>query len=296
MMESQRYPDDFDGIVAAAPAYHWTGLGAQFIQTQQAIYPTGDVSTPVITPDNLKLLGASIDHACDMLDGVDDGVLTDPRACGFRPRDLPRCDGEAPDARCVTGAQLAAIEAVYDGPSMDGQPFYFGFPFGGENDSGGWDAWVVGADSVRQRGAPSLHYAFGTELYKYFVFRDPEWDYTAYDFVHWKEDTASTAEILNATDTDLGPFRDGGGKIIYWTGWSDLALSPLGTIDYYEQLLAGDPGAEAYARLYMLPGVLHCGGGPGPDQVDWLGAIQEWVEEDHAPRLASCDARINTRS
>ena len=282
MMESQRYPDDFDGLVAAAPAYHWTGLGAQFIQTQQRNYPTADLSAPVITADNLRFLGNSIDAACDMLDGVDDGVLTDPRACGFQPQDLPRCDA-TPHSGCVTDVQLAAIQGVYDRPTRDGEPFYFGFPFGGEHDPGGWDSWVGGADSVRQRGAPSLQYAFGTELYKYFVFGDPEWDYTAYDFSNWREDTAATAEILNATDTDLGSFRDRGGKIIFWAGWSDLALSPLGTIDYYEQLKAGDPAADDYARLYMLPGVLHCGGGAGPDQVDWLGALEAWVEDGDAP-------------
>ena len=282
MMESQRYPDDFDGLVAAAPAYHWTGIGAQFIHTQQGIYPTGALSAPVITPDNLTLLADSIDVACDTLDGVDDDIVTDPRLCGFDPKDLPRCDTTA-HAGCVTDVQHAAIQRVYDGPTRDGEPLYFGFPFGGENDPGGWDSWVVGADEVRERGAPSLHYAFGTELYKYFVFGDPEWDYTTYDFSNWSEDTAATAEMLNATDADLGPFRDGGGKIIFWTGWSDLALSPLGTIDYYEQLTSADPAAEEYARLYMLPGVLHCGGGPGPDQVDWLGALQAWVEEDEAP-------------
>ena len=111
---------------------------------------------------------------------------------------------------------------------------------------------------------------------------DPDWDYTKYDFSTWEADTAATAEILNATDTDLSAFRDGGGKIIYWTGWSDLALTPLGTIDYYEQLEAGDSAARDYARLYMLPGVLHCAGGPGPDRVDWIEAIRTWVEEDTA--------------
>ena len=94
---------------------------------------------------------------------------------------------------------------------------------------------------------------------------------------------ADTAAILNATDTDLSAFRDSGGKIIYWTGWSDLALAPLGTIDYYERLAAGDPAARDYARLYMLPGVLHCAGGPGPDRVDWVEAIRAWVEDGRAP-------------
>ena len=283
MMESQRYPDDFDGIVAAAPAYDWTGITAGFVQNQQAIFPDGDVDDPVLTPATLELLGASILAACDDDDGVEDGVLNDPRRCGFEPEDLPRCAGDRPADGCVTTAQLAAINAVYDGPTSNGEPIYHGFNYGGENDGGGWDSWVVSAPQRRAAGVPNAQYGFGTELFKYFVFDDPDWDYTTYDFSTWKEDVAETAAILNATDPNLGAFRDSGGKIIYWTGWSDLALAPLGTIDYYERLEAGDPGARDYARLYMLPGVLHCAGGPGPDRVDWVEAIRAWVEEGRAP-------------
>ncbi len=283
MMESQRYPDDFDGIVAAAPAYDWTGLTAGFVQNQQAIYPDGDFEHPVLTPATLELLGSSILAACDADDGVEDGVMTDPRRCGFEPEDLPRCAGDQPGAECVTSAQLAAIKTVYAGPTSNGELIHYGFNYGGENDRGGWDSWVVASELRREMGVPNAQYGFGTELYKYFVFSDPEWEYTQYDFFTWKEDTAATAAILNATDTDLGPYRDRGGKIIYWTGWSDLALAPVGTIDYYEQLEAGDPTARDYARLYMLPGVLHCAGGPGPDKVDWIEAIRAWVEEGRAP-------------
>ena len=115
------------------------------------------------------------------------------------------------------------------------------------------------------------------------MFDDPNWDYTSYDFSTWAEDVAQTAEVLDATDTDLGPLRDAGGKIIFWTGWSDPALTALGTIDYYERVEAGDAAVRDYARLFMLPGVLHCGGGPGPDRVDWLTAIEDWVERGTPP-------------
>ena len=283
MMESQRYPDDFDGIVAAAPAYHWTGFTAGFVQNQQAIYPDGELDTPVLTPDTLDLLGSSILAACDATDGVVDGAMTDPRQCGFTPEDLPRCTADIPAPGCVSSAQLAAITRVYDGPTSNGEAIYHGFNYGGEHDRGGWDAWVVASEPRRAAGIPNAQYGFGTELFKYFVFSDPEWDYTAYDFSTWEEDTAGTAAILNATDADLSAFRDRNGKIIYWTGWSDLALAPVGTIDYYERLKAGDPTARDYARLYMLPGVLHCAGGPGPDRVDWVEAIRAWVEEGRAP-------------
>ena len=283
MMESQRYPDDFDGIVAAAPAYNWTAFTAGFVQTQQAIYPTDDTATPVITSENLALLGSSIIAACDANDGVEDGVMTDPRGCDLRPEDLPRCAGDVSGADCVTAAQLAAIQVVYDGPTANGESIHPGFAYGGENDPGGWDTWVVHSEALAATGPPSLHYGFGTELYKNFVFSDPDWDYTSYDFSTYEQDTAATAEILNATDTDLGTFRDAGGKIIYWTGWSDHALTPLGTIKYVDAVRAGDPGAGDYTRLYMLPGVLHCGGGPGPDSVDWIETIRAWVEEGQAP-------------
>ena len=279
MMESQRYPDDFDGLVAGAPAYYWTAFTAGFVQTQQAVYPSGNLSTPVVTSQNRQLLAAGIDAACDELDGVDDGILNEPRACGFRPESLPRCADEEAAADCVTSAQLAAIQAVYDGPTSNGEPLFVGFPLGGENDPGGWDRWITDASD-----SATLHHAFGTELYKHFVFDDPDWDYTTYDFSTWQKDTASTGAILDAIDTDLTALRNAGGKIIFWTGWSDAALTALGTIAYYEEAETRDPDVREFGRLYMMPGVLHCGGGPGPDRVDWIEAIRAWVEDGQAPR------------
>ena len=285
MMESQRYPSDFDGIVAGAPAYHWTGLTAGFVQNQQALFPdASDLSAPVVTAENRALLASSVLEACDHLDGVTDGILNDPRVCDFTPDALPRCQTESAGPHCVTTDQLAAMQVIYGGPTSNGSPIHPGFPLGGEDDPGGWDTWIAGVASREARMIPNLHYGFGTELYKYFVFGDPAWDYTRYDFSTWTEDVAETAEILNATESDLGPFRDAGGKIIFWTGWSDPALTALGTIDYYERVQANDAAVREYARLFMLPGVLHCGGGPGPDNVDWLRAIEDWVERDTPPR------------
>ena len=298
MMESQRYPDDFDGIVSGAPAYHWTAFTAGFVQTQQAIYPSGDPADPVITPENLALLSTAIDDACDTLDGVDDDVLADPRSCGFTPGDLPRCSDDQPAADCVTSNQLAAINAIYDGPHSNGEPFFFGFPLGGENEEAGWGTWITGSAEADSSKNSILHHAFGTQLYKHFVFSDPKWDYTTYDFSTWKTDTAAVSAMLDAIDPDLGAFKAGGGKIVYWTGWSDPALTALGTIGYYEQVEATDPDVRDYARLFMLPGVLHCAGGRGPDRVDWLEAIRLWVEEDQAPdRLVAVkqDASGGTR-
>jgi feruloyl esterase len=283
MMESQRYPDDFDGIVSGAPAYHWTAFTAGMTQTQQALYPDGDTSRPVITADVLALLERSVDDACDLQDGVEDGVLNDPRSCGFTADDLPRCSGDEPASDCVTTAQLEALTVIYQGPTSGGESIYAGFPLGDESQAGGWDNWITGSESTLQRGAPTLHYAFGTELYKHFVFGDPEWDFASYDFSTWKDDTAAASEMLDATDTNLSAFNTAGGKMMFWTGWPDPAIPALGTLDYYEAVEAEDVNVRDYARLFMLPGVLHCGGGPGASQVDWLEAIRAWVEDGQAP-------------
>lgn len=283
MVESQRYPDDFDGIVVGAPAYDWPAIGAQFIKITQEMYPDGPDSGPVVTPQARALVAAALLESCDAVDGLEDGLIDDPRDCDFRAADLPRCATSAGGAECITDAQLRAIEAVYGAVVIDGEELHPGFNFGGEADSGGWDLWVTGAPNSFGPGTPSLQFAFGTQIYKYLIFDDPDWDYLSYDFSAWADDTRSAAELLNATDTDLTAFKVAGGKIIYWTGWSDLALTPLGTIEYFEDVQKDTEGAEDFTRLFMLPGVVHCAGGPGPDHVDWLTAIQEWVEEGVAP-------------
>ncbi len=282
MMESQRYPDDFDGIVAGAPAYDWTGIGAQFIQVQQAMYPDpSNLRSPVVTPEARRLLARAILDACDHLDGVTDGILGDPRACDFRPESLPTCSASTTEG-CLTPAQRRAVGVIYRGAVVGGQVVYPGFPFGGEDDPGGWGAWVAGGSSPLP-GVPNYQFAFGTQLYKYIVFDDADWDYTAYDFSSWREDTRRAAALLNATNTDLSAFDVSGGKLILWTGWSDHALTAHGTIGYFEDVLREDPDADEYLRLFLAPGVLHCSGGPGPDAVDWLGVIQGWVERGEAP-------------
>jgi feruloyl esterase len=112
---------------------------------------------------------------------------------------------------------------------------------------------------------------------------DPDWDYASYDFSNFDDDTAFGASYLNATDTDLSSFRLAGGKLLMWHGWCDTALSSFSTIQYYEAVDSKDPDVRDYFRLFMMPGVLHCAGGPGPDRVDWLEAIEAWVERGEAP-------------
>ena len=174
-MESQRYPDDFDGIVGGAPAYNWPGIGAGFLQTQQKIYPDpANLSSPVITNANRALLQKEILAACDQLDGVEDRLVDDPRRCKFDPASLPRCANEQGGDDCVTEAQLAAIQEIYEGPIVDGKRVHAGFPFGGENDFGGWDMWITGRANALGPGQPNLHMAFGTNMFKYIIYDDPK--------------------------------------------------------------------------------------------------------------------------
>ena len=282
MVESQRFPKDYDGIVAMAPAFSWPRIGAGFLQSAQRLYPDpGDLRSPVVTPESRALLEREILGRCDSLDGMEDGLLNDPRQCDFDPAEL-LCDG-APNEGCLTAAQLEAVQTIYSGPTVDGARVFAGFPFGGENDRGGWDRWITGGENTIAPGVPSLQWAFGTEMYKYLIFDDPDFDYATYDFEGWQEDITKADEVLSATETDLSRLRDAGGKLLFWHGWSDPALSALATIDYYEAVEAGDPEVREYSRLFLAPGVLHCVGGPGPDRVALLSAIVDWVEQGTAP-------------
>lgn len=128
-----------------------------------------------------------------------------------------------------------------------------------------------------------MQFAFGTDFFKYFVFGRKDWDYSTYDLSRWRADTSTTATILNADNPDLGAFKAKGGKLILAHGWADPALNPLSTIAYYERVQARDARFRDDVRLFMMPGVLHCVGGPGPDSVDWFAPIAEWVEHGQAP-------------
>jgi feruloyl esterase len=283
MISAQRYPEDFDGVVAGAPVYDWPGTIAGFLSNQQAIFPDpNDTQSPVITPDNRRLLAATLAETCDALDGVKDGVLRDPRRCDLDYSSLKRCEA-GPAADCFTEPQIAAIQRVYRGPIANGHYIHPGFPFGGEADPQGWDLWMTRTDPAAVPGAPNLHYAFGTQFAKYFVYDDPSWFYTSLDLADWRQRTTALGQLMNATSPDLAKFRDAGGKLIIWHGWSDSALSALTSVDYYDAVQRTDKSARGFARLFLLPGVAHCGGGAGADRVDWITALEQWVERDTAP-------------
>jgi feruloyl esterase len=274
LMEAQRYPDDFDGIVAGAPAADFTGIGAQFIKDTRAQFPDSKNLTTLLPPETMRTVAAQILNACDALDGVKDGVLDDPRRCKV---DVATFTG-------LSAAQQTALKAIYGPTIVRGETVLPGQPFGGEGEMAGWPKWISGAvPRPAQASSASLRYNFGTQLFKFFVFDDPDWDYSKYDLSTFRADTKRLASILNATNADLSPFKARGHKLLIWHGWADAGLTPLATIKYYDAIKALDPKADEFVRMFMMPGVLHCEGGAGPDNVDWTAVIDAWLDGGRAP-------------
>jgi feruloyl esterase len=285
MMEAQRYPADFDGIVAGAPAFNWTGIGATMVTIAKALYPDpARLDTNVLSKDVLQKLAAGILAQCDEQDGLKDGVIQDPASARF---DLSKVSG-------LTDEQRKAIEAIFKGAYNGKGAIYPGFAPVAECVPDQWIAWITGpAALVAKDNVPDLTFAFGTQIYKYLIFNDPDWNYATYDFSNFDRDTRAAAAYLNATNPNLDPLKARKCKLIIWHGWADPALPAQGTIDYYKQLQAHDSEAADYCRLFMVPGCLHCGGGPGAADVDWLAVIVDWVEHGKVPDRLVASKREN---
>ena len=287
LMEAQRYPQDYDGLIAGNPAHDWTSFYAgAHLWYSQATLADPDSYIPA---DKLPLLGDAVNAACDALDGIEDGVLDDPRACDFDPAELTCADGQDP-ATCFTPKQVEAVRAIWSGGrNAAGEQVYPGLVPGGEGTPGGWDRWVSGREPFA-----SLHWLAAEGFFRNLVFDDLDWDFRSFDY---DEDLAFALEkvgaALDAVDPDLRPLRDRGGKLLVYHGWSDADISPLSSIDYYENVVSvvGDGRDRAAAladtrdffRLFMAPGMGHCAGGPGPNRFDALAALEQWVEEGRAP-------------
>ena len=287
LMEAQRYPEDYDGLIAGNPAHDWTS----FYAGAHLWYSQATLADPrsYIPAAKLPLLGAAVNAACDALDGIEDGVLDDPRACDFDPAELTCAAGQDP-ATCFTPQQVEAVRAIWAGAAnAAGERIYPGLVPGGEAAPGGWDRWVSGREPFT-----SLHWLAAEGFFRNLVFDDLDWDFRAFDY---DEDLAFALEkvgaALDAVDPDLRPLRDRGGKLIVYHGWSDADISPLSSIEYYESVLSvvGDGRGRAAAladtreffRLFMAPGMGHCAGGPGPNRFDALAALERWVEAGEAP-------------
>ena len=276
LMAAQRFPSDYDGIVAGAPANNWTRLMAGDFDGVLAVLRDPDSHLP---PPALGLLHRAALAACDDRDGVVDGVIDDPRRCPVDPGTLV-CAGDQPSPACLTKPQAEAARRVYRGLTdpKTGAQLYPGLAPGSE------PFWPH-----RDRANP---FPIPLSHYKWLVFADPNWDWRSFDFndaedyaAHVKAE-ARLAPILNATSPDLGAFRKRGGKLLQYHGWNDQLISPQNSIDYYQSVLAFFGSAadvDGFYRLFMAPGMAHCAGGTGPNSFDMQAALEQWVERGVAP-------------
>jgi feruloyl esterase len=287
LMEAQRYPGDYDGIIAGASANFMTHLFSTGVWDNQVL------AANYLPPSKLPAIEAAALAACDGLDGVVDGVIDDPPKCHFDPSTL-LCTGAETDA-CLTAAEIATLTALYAGPvNSAGVQVFPGYPVGGQTGANGWPLWVTGPS----QGTGAL-FGFGYYYFVNMVYGNPAWN--PYGF-NVDSDVAAadaaTAGILNAMDPDLTAFSARGGKLILFHGWSDPAIAAGNTIDYYESLLSRlrPERARSFARLFLAPGMQHCEYGPGPDSFgqngfdqgdpghDLESALELWVEQGVAPQ------------
>ena len=287
LMEAQRFPADYNGIVAGAPANNWTKLFAAFAWDESALL---DKPGNYIPGSKLPAIRAAVLAACDARDGIADGILNDPRKCDFDPRTL-LCKGAESDA-CLSAPQVETLKKLYAGPhDSRGHRIYGGLMPGSEE---GWGGWVMGASP-----GSSVLDTFTVQYFSNMVANKKDWDLKEFNpDESVQQADAATARILNATNPDLKPFMARGGKLIMYQGWSDQATTPLNSVDYYDSVVRrmGQQSADRFLRLYMAPGMEHCGGGLGPNYFgqdgdandhdpdhDMYAAIEAWVEKDVAP-------------
>ena len=265
LMEAQRFPEDYDGILAGAPANFWTHLLTKAVADAQAT--TLDPAS-YIPSQKLPAIANAVNAACDARDGVTDGVVNDPRRCHFDPAAL-LCKERDSDA-CLTAPQVTALEKLYEGPhDSRGHEIFPGYVPGAEEGDGGWGPWITGPAPGK-----SLLFAFGTGFFANMVYERADWDYRSANIEQaLKAAEEKTAHKLDATDANLTAFKARGGKLILYHGWNDPAISALNTIHYYDSVVSrlGRQETDAFVRLYMVPGMQHCGGGPGANSFGQFG-------------------------
>lgn len=283
LMEAQRFPDDYDGILAGAPANNWTNMLASGVAMAQALYKS---PASYISALKLPALHASVMMKCDAADGVRDGIINNPEACHFDPSAV-LCKGTDQQS-CLTEPQVKAAKTIYSGTAR-----FPGLAAGSELGADGWTTWEVGEGPGR-----GLFTGFVENYFRYMVF-EPAWNVLTADVEQsYRMAERKSGANLNAIDPDLRPFARRGGKLIIYHGWDDPAISPLNSVNYYESVVhkIGREAAAQVIRLYMVPGMQHCFGGPGPSALGQFGiatsaasrhgifdALEAWIEHGTAP-------------
>ncbi len=275
---AQRFPEDFDGIVAGAPVLNFSGTMIGNTKIAQAL------AAAPIPYAKLSLLAEKIYAQCDEKDGLKDGLIDDPRKCQFCPScDLPQCPEGTDKADCFTTAQLGTLEKIYGEVKSQGKRIFPGWPVGveiaGPNGRSGWDNWIM-----RETAEPTIGVMFSETFFRHMAFKNPNFKFADFDFDKDPQRLEWIHNVLDATDPDLSQFQKRSGKLLMYFGWADPALNAQMGVDYYESVLekmgAGTPN---FFRLFMVPGMFHCGGGVGCSSFDKLTPLMKWVEQSAAP-------------
>src|SRR6185503_21161832 len=262
LMSAQKYPDDFDAILAGAPANYQTHLHAWDLSVA---VPVVKDSSAAIPATKLAMINRAALNACDARDGVTDGLINDPRTCSFDVAKLQCKAGDTED--CLTAPQVAAAKRAYSAAkTANGELVFPGKDPGSET---GWGGFVGGQQ------APGVSVGSFQVAYQ-----DANWDPKSFDVdKDLKVVDEKVGSIVNAVNPDLRAFKARGGKLILYHGWNDTAISAGNTINYYQSVVSKMGGKQDdFIRLYMAPGMQHCGGGPGPNQVNWMAALERWRE------------------
>jgi feruloyl esterase len=268
LMEAQRFPEDYDGIVAGSPGLDWSGRAILSIWVAQAVHHD---EASYIPPAKYPVIHNAALSACDAEDGLKDGVIEDPMRCRFDPQILECKNGDASD--CLTRPQVDAVRKIYR-PTPAGQSAARIFPGFEPGSELGWSTM----------GGPKP-FTIGLDLFRYVVFNDLQWDYRKFDFDEDVARTLKASAALNALDPDLKKFAARGGRLIQYHGWNDPQIAPEFSVDYYRSVLAtmGEQDTQRFYRLFMVPGMAHCGGGEGTSSFNMIPALEEWVEHKNAP-------------
>ena len=269
LSEAQRFPADYDGIVAGDPGNNRVHLITGFLWSWEAIHK--DAENP-LSAKKLPMITKAVMEACDALDGLKDGILDDPRRCKFDPSSL-LCKGAENDT-CLTASQVQSVKKVYGGARnpRTGEQIFAGWVRGTETS---WTTYFVEPAEARRN-----------EFWRLWIFSDPRWDWRTFDFDHDLAYADEKMAVVNANDANLKPFKARNGKLVMYHGWADSDVPPEDGIRYYEAVeraMGGRNQTQDFARLFMVPGMGHCGGGPGPNVFDALGAVDQWVEHGTAP-------------
>jgi hypothetical protein len=292
LIAAQRFPNDFDGISAGAPVLDFTGTMLKYTSFLPAL-----AQEPISNAKAL-LLADKIYAACDAADGVRDGLIEDPRRCSFRASEhLPKCAAaEQPD--CFTPQQISAIDIIYSDLTIGGQRVFPGWALGaevagGSNHRSGWENWIF-----NEKGPP-ISQLFAETFFRYLAFpkKDAEFQLNQFDSDRDVPRLTFIRKTLDATEPDLSAFRDRGGKLLMWFGWADAALNPMMGVEYYESVLRTmGPQTRDFFRLYMMPGVFHCAGGPGCDSFPRLATLIDWVEHGRTPESLTASKVVSGKA